>query len=132
LLQGHVTALHLMFTGCSTVCPIQGAIFQRVQSLLPDQQERRIQLVSLSIDPLEDTPHAMRAWLERFDARAGWIAIAPEPADLGRLQDLFGQGPNAVESHVTQVSIINRRGELVFRTEQLPAADAVAGLLRKV
>jgi protein SCO1/2 len=132
LLRGRATALHLMFTGCSSVCPIQGAIFQRVQALLPDQQARGIQLVSLSIDPLDDTPRAMRAWLERFDARDGWIAVAPDPKDLDRLLDLFGQGRDAVESHATQVNIIDRRGDLVFRTPELPSADAIANILRKV
>jgi protein SCO1/2 len=132
LLEGRVTALHLMFTGCGTVCPLQGAIFERLQALLPDQRERGIQLLSLSIDPLGDTPAAMRAWLQRFDAHDDWIAVAPQPQDLERLLILFGQGRNAVEDHVTQVNIINRRGELIFRTEQLPSADAVATLLKKV
>jgi protein SCO1/2 len=132
LLHGRVTALHLMFTGCSSVCPIQGAIFQRVQTLLPDQRERGIQLLSVSIDPQADTPRAMQAWLQRFDARAGWIAVVPQSADLGRLQGLFGQGRDAVDDHVTQVNIINRRGELVFRTEPLPSADAIAELLKQV
>jgi protein SCO1/2 len=132
LLRGRATALHLMFTGCSSVCPIQGAVFQRVQDLLPDLKTRGIQLMSVSIDPLVDTPRAMHAWLERFDARAGWIAVAPRPEDLDRVLDLFGQGRNAVESHATQVSIIDRRGELVFRTPELPSADAVADILRKV
>ncbi len=132
LLRDRASALHLMFTGCSSVCPIQGAIFQRVQALLPDQRARGIQLVSLSIDPLDDTPRAMRAWLERFDARDGWIAVAPQPQDLDRLRDLFGQGRDAVESHATQVNIIDRRGELVFRTPELPSADAIANILRRV
>ncbi len=131
LLQGRVTALHLMFTGCSSVCPIQGVIFERVQTLLPDQAERGIQLLSLSIDPQADTPRAMQAWLQRFDAHAGWTAVVPQSADLGRLLELFGQGRNAVDNHVTQVNIINRRGELVFRTEPLPSADSVAELLKK-
>jgi protein SCO1/2 len=132
LLRGRATALHLMFTGCSSVCPIQGAIFQQVQALLPDQQARRIQLMSLSIDPLDDTPRAMRAWLARFGARDGWVAVAPEPKDLDLVLDLFGQGRNAVESHATQVNIIDRHGELVFRTPQLPSADAIANILRRV
>lgn len=132
LLRGHATALHLMFTGCSTVCPIQGAIFERVQSLLPDPHRSAIQLLSLSIDPLADTPGAMRAWLEKFDAHAGWIAAAPDAKDLDRILELFGQGPNTVENHVTQVNIINRRGNLVFRTQQLPSADSIAALLRHV
>jgi len=132
LLRGRATALHLMFTGCSSVCPIEGAIFERVQALLPDQQARGIQLMSLSIDPLGDTPRAMRAWLERFNARQGWIAVAPQRKDLDRLLDLFGAGRNAVDSHATQVNIIDRRGELVFRTPQLPSADAIANILRRV
>jgi protein SCO1/2 len=132
LVRGHVTAVHLMFTGCSTVCPIQGAIFQRVQSLLPDQRATRIQLLSLSIDPAEDTPAAMRRWLGRFNARDGWIAAAPDPQDLDALWNLFGQGRNAVENHATQVDIIDRRGLLIFRTPQLPSADTIADLLQKV
>jgi protein SCO1/2 len=132
LLRGHATALQLMFTGCSSVCPIQGAIFERVQELLPDQCERGIQLLSLSIDPLSDTPHAMHEWLERFEARKGWIAAAPQASDLNRLLDVFGQGRSAVESHGTQVSIIDRRGEVVFRTPELPSADSIADILRRV
>jgi protein SCO1/2 len=132
LLRDRATALHLMFTGCSSVCPIQGAIFERVQALLPDQQARAIQLISLSIDPLLDTPQAMREWLERYSAREGWIAVAPDPKDLGRMLDVFGQGRNALETHVTQVSIIDRQGNLVFRTPELPSAEAIASLLRRV
>ena len=132
MLRGRVTALHLMFTGCSSVCPIQGAIFERVQDLLPEQQEAGIQLMSLSVDPRVATPRALQAWLERFEARAGWIAVAPKPEDLGRLLDLFGQVRNALDTHATQVNIINRRADLVFRTAELPSADAIASILRRV
>jgi len=132
LLQGRATAVHLMFTGCSSVCPIQGAIFQRVQSLLPDQSARGILLLSLSIDPFGDTPAAMRAWLKKFDARDGWIAAAPAPDDLDRLLALFGQGRSAVENHATQVNIVNRRGELIWRTPQLPPAESIAQFLQRV
>jgi protein SCO1/2 len=132
LVRGRATALHLMFTGCSTVCPIQGAVFQRVQQLLLDQVAQGCQLLSLSIDPLGDTPAAMSAWLQRFKAQDGWIAAAPDPNDLDRILKLFGQGRNAVESHSTQVNIINRQGELVWRTPQLPSAESIADILRRV
>jgi protein SCO1/2 len=121
-----------MFTGCSSVCPIQGAIFERVQALTPHRQERRIQLLSLSIDPMADTPRAMRAWLERFHASNGWTALAPDPKDLNRVLDLFGQGPEAVENHATQVNIIDREGQLVFRTPELPSADSIANILNRM
>src|SRR3954454_21338403 len=56
LVDRHVTAAQLMFTSCTTTCPIQGAIFARVQRLLPDHVGRGIQLLSLSVDPDHDTP----------------------------------------------------------------------------
>jgi protein SCO1/2 len=132
LVRGRATALQLMFTGCSTVCPIQGAIFQRVQELLIDQSLHGIQLFSLSVDPLDDGPAALRAWLKKFHAREGWIAAAPDIKDLDKFLALFGQGRNAVENHATQVNIINRRGELIWRTAELPSADSIADILRRL
>jgi protein SCO1/2 len=132
LVQGRATALHLMFATCSTVCPIQGAIFERIQSLLPDQERRGILLLSISIDPTDDTPAAMREWLARFHARSGWVAAAPAATELDRLLEVFGQGRNAVENHATQVNIVDRSGQLVYRTPQLPSAESVADILCRV
>ena len=63
LLRGKVTAVQLMFAGCSSTCPIQGAVFAAVaqQVKAPDAQ-----LLSLTIDPLGDSPQALRSWLGRF------------------------------------------------------------------
>jgi len=121
-----------MYTSCTTVCPIQAAIFERVQLLLPDQTDRNIQLLSLSVDPTTDTPEALQAWLRKVRARAGWIAVAPAMKDLDELLKLFGQGRDAIENHATQVNIINRQGELIWRTLGLPSADSIADILRKV
>ena len=53
-LRGRVTALQLMFTGCSATCPIQGALFAEVQRLLKGTAAH-LRLLSISIDPLGDT-----------------------------------------------------------------------------
>lgn len=132
LLLGKVTALHLMFTGCSTICPIQGAIFQHLQTLLLPQAQSDLQLLSLSIDPDGDSPAAMRAWLKKFGAGSAWIAAAPSAENLDQVFALFGQGRNAVETHSTQVNIIDREARLVWRSPPLPSPDAIAAVLRKV
>jgi protein SCO1 len=131
LLKEHATALQLVFTECTTTCPIQGAIFERVQNLLPEQSKYAVQLISLSVDPVRDTPEALHKWLERFHARPGWIAAAPQVADLAAIRGFFGDdGP--VANHGTRVQIINRRGELIWRTLDLPSAESVAAILRKM
>jgi protein SCO1/2 len=132
LLRNRVSALQMMFTSCTTTCPIQGAIFARVQRLLPDQAARQTQLVSLSVDPEHDTADRLAKWLRRFHARPGWIAAAPRANDLERLRGFGGPGQSRADDHSTQVQIINRDAMLVWRTSDLPDAEEIAGLLRSV
>lgn len=133
LLRGRATALHAMFTSCRATCPMQGAIFARVQKLIADQSARGIQLISVSVDPRRDTPAALRKWLEGFHARPGWIAAAPlVEADGDTVRAFTGGGRNVADNHTTQVLIFNREGLLIWRTFELPEAEEIATILRKV
>ena len=132
LLAERVSALQVMFTACRTTCPIQGAIFARVQKLIPDQVARGIQLVSVSVDPAHDTSVALAQWLRRFGARPGWRAAAPRPADVEQVRAFFGAGRTATDNHSTQVQLFDRTGSLVWRTGELPEAEEVATLLRRI
>lgn len=128
VLRGHVSAVQLMFTGCSATCPIQGALFSQAQrklgSALTDAQ-----FVSISIDPLADTPAALAAWLRMFDAQPAWLALRPRVEDLDRLFQLLGEGgeprPRGNDPHTGQVYVISRRGELVLRTPSLPPVSQI-------
>jgi protein SCO1/2 len=76
-----------MFTGCSTVCPIQGAWFAALQVAMAAEHGTTLRLLSLSIDPLADDPAALSAWLRRFGAGPAWsaaaLALALERGDSG-------------------------------------------------
>jgi protein SCO1/2 len=130
LVAGHATAVQLMFTACTTTCPIQAAIFARVETKLPDMAARRLQLLSLSIDPEDDTPKALSAWRRRFHAGPYWIAAAPDVADLPSMQEFFGKG--ALADHSTQVHILDRQGRLVWRTFEMPTAEEIAEVLQRI
>lgn len=132
LLKGKATALHLFFAQCTTTCPIQGAVFERVQKLLPDSVPRSVQLLSLSIDPEADTPESLRKWLEQFHAREGWIAAVPQAKDVAAIRSFFGDGGRELGNHITQVQIIDRNGALIWRTFDMPSANSIAEILRKM
>lgn len=131
LFEGRVTALQLMFTGCSATCPIQGALFAEVERQLLARRTvpGDVQLVSTSIDVLGDDPAALAAWLRRFGAGGLWRAATPAVADLDRWLD-FLQGRRAgADRHTTQVFLFDRRGQLVLRTVDLPPPTEVVRLL---
>lgn len=132
LASGHVTAVQLMFTTCTSTCPMQGAIFERVQRLMPQMEKQHIQLISLSIDPKSDTPKALTEWLSMFHAGGSWIGAAPAVQDLAAMRSFFGVGEVAFDPHSTQTFILDRAGDLVFRTGELPPPEQIAAVLRRI
>jgi protein SCO1 len=127
-LQGRVTAVQLMFTGCNSTCPLQGALFgdaaRRLGGRLPAAQ-----LLSISVDPLGDDPAALRAWLGRFGRPPGWQAAAPRPDDLWPLVGFLQGRVLGRDNHSTQVYLFDRQARLVFRSAELPPAAHVVALL---
>ncbi len=131
LLHGHATAVQLMFTSCISTCPMAAAIFQRVQSRIPDMAQRNMQLLSLSVEPKVDTPKALAAWLRRFHAGPSWIAAVSDISDGRVIRSFFGDGKISGD-HSSQVSIIDRQGRMVWRTFALPQAEEIIAALQKI
>ena len=100
-----------------------------VNAVLGDNPADDLQLLSLSIDPITDTPEVLKAWLERFGARRRWKALSPAEADLAGVRAFFDQASSIGEIHSTAIHLIDRNGFLVWRTFDLPAANDVANLL---
>ena len=69
--DGKPVVLDFMYTTCSTVCPLTSQTLAQFQSLLGADRER-MHLVSISIDPEQDTPARLREYADRFDAGPGW------------------------------------------------------------
>ncbi|SDD36304.1 protein SCO1/2 [Cupriavidus sp. YR651] len=131
MLQGNVTALQTMFTGCSSVCPLQGAMFGAVQEGLPRLRGRYpLRLVSLSIDPLSDTPKALHEWLQRMGAGPSWRGAVPA-GDVEKLRTaLAGRAPaENIDRHSTQVYFFNAAAQLCWRSPPLPQPEEVLAVM---
>ena len=69
--DGRPVILNFIFTSCSSVCPLASAVFGQLQSRLgPDRD--RVHLVSISIDPEQDTPRRLLEYARRFGAGPEW------------------------------------------------------------
>ena len=127
LLQGQITALQLIFTGCSQTCPLQGAVFAELQPHLAAPAWGAVQLLSVSIDPLDD-PKALSAWRRRFGASNRWQAMTPTNNGIESLRKSIERATRSPQSHSTQVFFLDRRGRLVWQSEEF----APVGVLVKI
>jgi protein SCO1/2 len=128
VLKGRWTLIQLMFTGCSTTCPVQGAIFTETQRLL-GRNKRNVELLSVSIDTLGDTPEALGNWLQQFEAGPNWRAALPKPDGLVGLLDVLEGRSKGVDVHNARVFLINPNGALVYRTEEMPSPASLVRLI---
>ena len=132
-LHRRVTAVQLMFTGCSATCPIQGALFAAVAPLVAGRQDQA--LLSISIDPLSDSPQALRSWLARFGTHANWRAAVPDVDGADRLLEFLNgraSDDRSGDRHTAQIYLFDRQARLVYRTADMPAARFVADLMAEV
>ena len=77
-----------IFGTCTTICPILSAGFANLQhKLAPDAQ--KVHLVSISIDPENDTPKVMTDYLKRYRAKTGWDFLTGSRADIDKVMYAF-------------------------------------------
>ena len=125
-LAGEATAVQLMFTGCSSVCPVQGAVFAAVAPRLPSGAGR---LLSISIDALGDTPASMAAWQGRLGPHPAWLAAVGDAADVDQIGRFMTGGNGKPGTHTAQVFVFDREARLCYRTGDAPSPDEILALL---
>lgn len=123
---GKITLLGFIYTSCADPrgCPLATQVFHTVRHRVSEDADlrARVRLVSLSFDPLRDTPAVMRHYAAEVpDNGVEWAFLTTElPRTLVPLLDGFGQdvrveldahgraaGPLA---HVLKVFLIDARG----------------------
>lgn len=122
-LRGKTVLLNFAFTACSTTCPGTTQQLRQLQQALA-QHSAHIELVTVSVDPLSDTP----ASLQRYAQAQGvdfthWQWLTGEPAQVQRLIQHFGalQGDSRKpEDHLTSLFLIDGFGRVIGRLSGAP------------
>ena len=73
---------------CTTICPVLSAGFVNLQRKLA-KEGRTVRLVSITIDPENDTPHIMKEYLKRYRAKPGWDFLTGSRADIDTVMTAF-------------------------------------------
>jgi protein SCO1/2 len=73
---------------CTTICPVLSAGFLNLQNKLA-ATGGTVRLVSITIDPENDSPKVMKAYLKRFRAKPGWDFLTGSRADIDTVMKAF-------------------------------------------
>lgn len=90
LVKDKTVIINLMYTGCGETCPANTAELAKINDLLGQRMGRDIIMVSLSIDPVADTPARLKQYWESFGAKPGWLFLTGKPGEVDRLRRELG------------------------------------------
>lgn len=69
--DGRPVVMNFIFTTCETTCPLSSQTFSTFQRKLGSERSH-VHMVSISIDPEQDTPARLREYAKRFGAGPQW------------------------------------------------------------
>jgi protein SCO1/2 len=78
LAADRLVMLNFVFTTCTAICPVTSQIFAETQGRLAPLANR-LQMLSVSIDPEQDTPAKLREYARRFGAGPQWRHYTGSP-----------------------------------------------------
>lgn len=82
LLKGKVVLINFLFTNCKGVCSPMTANLAKVQQFLGERVGREVVMISVSVDPLTDTPAVLKKYADSFKAQPGWYFLTGEKKNV--------------------------------------------------
>ena len=77
-----------IYATCTTICPVLSVGYINLQNKLKDSPQKP-HLVSITIDPENDTPKTMKEYLKRYNAKPGWDFFTGSRGDIDKVMRAF-------------------------------------------
>jgi len=129
LVKGKTVLMNAVYTSCPGVCPIQTSVFARVQGLLGDRVGKDVQMISVSIDPVTDTPERLKSYAQKFHVQPGWLFLTGSKQDVGevlRAMDLYAAVPS---EHTPIAAVGYEPGAVWMKMINITAPSDIVGRL---
>jgi protein SCO1/2 len=118
-----IAVVNFIYTSCTTVCPVSSATFAQLQKRLGAALGREVVLVSITVDPLRDTPQRLREYGARYRAAEGWTWLTGAKPDVDGALKGFGAYASRFEDHPAMVMVGDARAGKWTRFFGFPSVD---------
>ena len=130
LIEGKIAVVSFVFTGCTTICSPVGANMGALDQMLAGQVGTEVSLVSVTLDPFNDTPAQLARWRSQFDSAPGWRLLTGDPDQVDRVLHAMRQDTADIAQHDAFLWVGDPRTRTWTRMSALAAPDTLAALIK--
>ena len=110
VLKDKVVVISFIFTNCEGACPLMTRNLTTIRDMLGGEVGKSIHFVTLSLDPVRDTPAAMKEFAQTHRAdEDGWLFLTGKPDNVNFVVSRLGQYTDNLEAHTTLLLAANVR-----------------------
>lgn len=124
-----VVVMDFVFTTCTTICPILTAKFARVQAELGERLGRGVKLVSVTLDPVRDTPERLQAFGAKHRAGPHWSFLTGAKDDVDDVLKGLGAYVADFGAHPPMVLVGDGRSGRWLRVNGFPDPKRIVELV---
>ena len=122
--------INTIFTTCTTICPLMGANFAKLSRLLTSEGSDKLRLISISVDPPQDTPERLKQWATAFgETGAEWTLLTGAKTEIDSVLKALQVFAADKQDHAPVV-LIGGEGNWIRASALLPP-KTLAELVRK-
>jgi protein SCO1/2 len=125
LIKNHTVVLNSFFASCTGSCPVMARTFLHLQNKLGDRVGKDVILVSITVDPENDTPEKLKAYAEKMGAKRGWYFLSGSREEVDAALGKLGQYAEIREAHKNIIIAGNDRTGLWKKALAIAPSDEV-------
>ena len=126
LIDDRTVIVNFVFTTCNSICPLLNATMQAVEERIQSRLGEEVILISISVDPLNDTPERLKTVSEQLGAGEDWHWLTGKRSSVNQVLKAFnipvGGRP---EDHPPVILVGNVKYQKWFRWVGIPAPGAL-------
>jgi protein SCO1 len=107
VIKGRQVLISFIYTNCPDICPLTTARISQLEDKLGDEVGRDIFFISLTVDPVRDTPARLKEFADAFGAGHGWLFLTGKPDDIKLINYRLGDKSRTLDDHRNEIVLGN-------------------------
>ena len=120
---GSLAIVGFVYTSCTTVCPVVSALLAQTQAKLGQRAGRDVKLVTVTVDPLRDTPARLKEHAKQHGAGPGWTLVTGAKPQVDEVLKAFDAYTPNFADHPPVVYVGDAKAGKWLRFYGFPSPD---------
>ena len=132
LMKDKIVFINPFFAECPGSCPIMHNMMKEIQTHLGDKLGSSVVFLSITVDPINDTPAKLKDYAASYDAKPGWHFLSGSVQNVNTIMRKLGKYVDSRETHDTIILIGNMKTKLWKKANGLANVTEIIEVLESV